>query len=145
MARHVFILLLCLIILETDRLVQLRDSSDVTFNGIAPEPSSVNMQAVIKTLGERKEKFKLGAIIDPDGDRIRFTDGTTEISMNQFGAMAYHFLHEVKGRKGHGCQDGRHFKSCQSDWPMFLVKRHFEPRVGFKEFKPVIGKGDSLF
>ena len=83
-----------------ERLIHLRADADVTFGGIAPEPSSANMRQVGETLRARPERLKLGAIIDPDGDRIRFTDGTVEISMNQFGAMAYHFLHEVKGKRG---------------------------------------------
>lgn len=130
--------------IESKRLIQLRDSSDVTFNGIAPEPSSVNMQAVTKTLGERKEKFKVGAIIDPDGDRIRFTDGTTEISMNQFGAMAYHFLHEVKGRKGMVAKTVATSNLANRLADVF-GEETFEPKVGFKEFKPVIGKAIVYF
>ena len=82
------------------RLILLRDNSDVTFGGVAPEPSTANMLEVVRVINDREEPLKLGAIIDPDGDRIRFTDGTTEISMNQFGAMAYHFLHEYKKKKG---------------------------------------------
>jgi len=130
--------------IESKRLIQLRDSSDVTFNGIAPEPSSVNMQAVTKILGERKEKFKVGAIIDPDGDRIRFTDGTTEISMNQFGAMAYHFLHEDKGRKGMVAKTVATSNLANRLADVFGEKT-FEPKVGFKEFKPVIGKAIVYF
>lgn len=82
------------------RLVVLRDYDDPTFGGIAPEPSSANMQPTMRALAARNEPLKIGAIIDPDGDRIRFTDGDIEISMNQFGAMAYHFLHEIKGKRG---------------------------------------------
>jgi len=129
---------------ETKRLMQLRDSSDVTFNGIAPEPSSANMQAVTQTLNDRKETLKLGAIIDPDGDRIRFTDGTTEISMNQFGAMAYHFLHEVKGRKGMVAKTVATSNLANHLADVFNEET-FEPKVGFKEFKPVIGKALVYF
>jgi phosphomannomutase len=129
---------------KNGRLIQLRDRSDVTFNGIAPEPSSVNIQGVIKTLGQRKEKFKVGAIIDPDGDRIRFTDGTTEISMNQFGAMAYHFLHENKGRKGMVAKTVATSNLANRLADVF-GEETFEPRVGFKEFKPVIGKAIVYF
>ncbi len=129
---------------DSDRLIQLRSSSDVTFNGIAPEPSSVNMQNVIKTLEERDEKFKLGAIIDPDGDRIRFTDGTTEVSMNQFGAMAYHFLHEDKGHKGMVAKTVATSNLANRLADVF-GEETFEPRVGFKEFKPVIGKAIVYF
>ena len=126
------------------RLIHLRANADVTFNGIAPEPSSVNMEQVGETLRARPEKFKLGAIIDPDGDRIRFTDGTVEISMNQFGAMAYHFLHEVKGKRGMVAKT-----VATSNLANALAKAFheetFEPRVGFKEFKPVIGRALVCF
>ena len=60
---------------SSPRLILLRDNADVTFGGVAPEPSTANMREVVRVLKERDEPFKLGAIIDPDGDRIRFTDG----------------------------------------------------------------------
>ncbi len=127
-----------------ERLIRLRDNADVTFNGIAPEPSSVNMQMVTKALQKRDEKFKIGAIIDPDGDRIRFTDGTTEISMNQFGAMAYHFLHEWKGKKGMVAKSVATSNLANRLAKVFGEKT-FEPKVGFKEFKPVIGEALVYF
>ncbi|MEA3468244.1 MAG: phosphoglucomutase [Thermodesulfobacteriota bacterium] len=129
---------------DTDRLIQLRDTSDVTFNGIAPEPSSVNIAGVIETLGVRNEPLKVGAIIDPDGDRIRFTDGNVEISMNQFGAMAYHFLHEVKGKKGMVAKTVATSNLANRLADVF-GEETYEPRVGFKEFKPVIGKALVYF
>jgi phosphomannomutase len=129
---------------QTDRLIQLRDSSDVTFDGIAPEPSSTNMQGVITTLASRKEPLKLGAIIDPDGDRIRFTDGKVEISMNQFGAMAYHFLHEMKGKKGMVAKTVA-TSNLANRLATVFGEEVFEPAVGFKEFKPVIGKALVYF
>ncbi len=126
------------------RLITLRDTEDVTFGGIAPEPSSVNLKNVTVVLGQRKETLKLGAIIDPDGDRIRFTDGSTEISMNQFGAMAYHFLKVYKKK------DGMVAKTvATSNMANALAEGFgeelFEPRVGFKEFKPVIGRALVFF
>ncbi len=129
---------------DTDRLIQLRDSSDVTFNGIAPEPSSANMTGVTETLLARSEPLKVGAIIDPDGDRIRFTDGTVEISMNQFGAMAYHFLHEAKGKKGMVAKTVATSNLANRLAEVF-GEETFEPKVGFKEFKPVIGKALVYF
>ncbi|MEN8198644.1 MAG: phosphoglucomutase [Thermodesulfobacteriota bacterium] len=127
-----------------ERLLHLRDTSDVTFNGIAPEPSSANMTVVTETLGQRGEPLKLGAIIDPDGDRIRFTDGETEISMNQFGAMAYHFLHEEKGKKGMVAKTVATSNLANRLADVF-GEETYEPRVGFKEFKPVIGRALVYF
>ncbi len=126
------------------RLVHLRANADVTFGGIAPEPSSVNMEQVGATLRARPERFKLGAIIDPDGDRIRFTDGTTEISMNQFGAMAYHFLHEVKGKRGMVAKTVA-TSNLANALALAFGEKVFEPKVGFKEFKPVIGQALVCF
>ncbi len=129
---------------NSSRLVQLRNKKDITFGGVAPEPSSKNLQNIVVELNNRSERLKIGAIIDPDGDRIRFTDGSVEISMNQFGAMAYHFLHEVKMRKGMVAKT-----VATSNFANNLAKEFkediFEPRVGFKEFKPVIGKALVYF
>lgn len=128
----------------SDRLIHLRDSSDVTFDGIAPEPSSANMAGVMEVLADREEPLRVGAIIDPDGDRIRFTDGTVEISMNQFGAMAYHFLHEEKGKEGMVAKTVATSNLANRLAEVF-GEDVYEPRVGFKEFKPVIGKALVTF
>ncbi|MGI6656913.1 MAG: phosphoglucomutase [Desulfobulbus sp.] len=127
-----------------DRLILLRNTPDPTFGGIAPEPSSANMQPTMQALAGRKERFKIGAVIDPDGDRIRFTDGTVEISMNQFGAMAYHFLHEIKGKRGMVAKTvaSSNLANALADK---LGEEVFEPKVGFKEFKPVINRALVYF
>ena len=125
-------------------LLLLRDRADVTFGGVAPEPSTSNMVQVVKTLNACGKHLKLGAIIDPDGDRIRFTDGTTEISMNQFGAMAYHYLHEYKGKKGIVAKTVA-TSNLANSIAMTLGNDVFEPSVGFKNFKPVIGKAVVFF
>ena len=125
-------------------LILLRDTADVTFGGVAPEPSTANMRTVVKTLQESTAALKLGAIIDPDGDRIRFTDGTTEITMNQFGAMAYHFLHEYKGKVGMVAKTVATSNLANGIAAAF-GEELFEPSVGFKNFKPVIGKALVYF
>lgn len=127
-----------------DRLVLLRNNDDPTFGGIAPEPSSANIQLVSRTLAHRKESLKLGAIIDPDGDRIRFTDGTREISMNQFGAMVYHFLTVYKKLSGMVAKTVASSNLANSIAVGFK-EEVFEPRVGFKEFKPVMGRALVFF
>ena len=129
---------------ETDRLFGLRNHADVTFGGIAPEPSSTNMQPIMAALENRSEPFKVGVIMDPDGDRIRFTDGSSEISMNQFGAMAYHFLHEVKGKKGMVAKTVA-TSNLANAIAEALGEEVFEPKVGFKEFKPVLGRALVFF
>ncbi len=127
-----------------ERLIHLRSNSDVTFGGIAPEPSSANIQQTMESLRARPERLKIGAIIDPDGDRIRFTDGFVEISMNQFGAMAYHFLHEVKGKRGMVAKTVA-TSNLANRLAQAFGEQVFEPRVGFKEFKPVIGQALVCF
>lgn len=129
---------------QQKNLLMLRDSADVTFGGVAPEPSSKNMQKVVEVLKGRPEKFKLGAIIDPDGDRIRFTDGSHEISMNQFGAMAYHFLHEHKGKRGMVAKTVA-TSNLVNSIAGTLGEEIFEPAVGFKNFKPVVGRALVCF
>jgi len=128
----------------SERLILLRDQADPTFGGVAPEPSSQNMQQVLVTLQQRPEPLKLGVIIDPDADRIRFSDGAIEIDMNLFGAMAFHYLHEKKGKRGLVAKT-----VATSNFANAIAKGlHediFEPRVGFKEFKPVIGKALVCF
>ncbi len=129
---------------DGERLINLRGRADVTFGGIAPEPSSPNMKGVMDTLGEQGGRLKIGAIIDPDGDRIRFTDGEVEISMNQFGAMAYHFLATCKKKKGMVAKTVATSNLANRLADSF-GEELFEPPVGFKEFKPVIGKALVLF
>jgi len=128
----------------TERLFILREEADVTFGGIAPEPSSTNMRPVIAALHDRPQPFKVGAVIDPDGDRIRFTDGSREIDMNRFGAMAYHFLHEIKGKKGMVAKTVAS-SNLANAVAKAVHEQVFEPRVGFKEFKPVIGRALVCF
>lgn len=128
----------------SDRLILLRDQPDPTFGGVAPEPSSPNMRQVLATLQSRPEPFKLGVIIDPDADRIRFSDGFLEIDMNLFGGMAFHYLHEKKGKHGLVAKT-----VATSNFANAIAKglheEIFEPKVGFKEFKPVIGKALVCF
>ncbi|MEW6429670.1 MAG: phosphoglucomutase [Thermodesulfobacteriota bacterium] len=128
----------------SDRLIFLRTGDDPTFGGVAPEPSSANLAGVREVLASRSEPLKLGMIIDPDADRIRFTDGVNELSMNHFGALAYHFLHTAKGRKGLVAKTVATSNFANAVAAM-LGEEVFEPAVGFKEFKPVIGKALVCF
>lgn len=122
----------------------LRDTDDVTFGGVAPEPSSANLENVVTELNKSNKALKLGAIIDPDGDRIRFTDGNREISMNQFGAIAYHFLHQQRNIKGMVAKSVASSNLANSLAKKFGEKA-FEPAVGFKEFKPVLSESVVCF
>ena len=127
-----------------ERVIILRGESDPTFGGVAPEPSSTNMKPVMQLLAARPESLRLGAVIDPDGDRVRMTDGTVEIDMNLFGAMAYHFLHEYKGLPGMVAKTVA-TSNFANQLAEDFSEEAFESRVGFKEFKPVIGKALIYF
>jgi len=58
------------------------------------------MAGIDSHLNKSSARFKLGVIMDPDGDRVRFSDGKVQVPMNYFGAVALHFLHVHKGIKG---------------------------------------------
>src|SRR5208282_3596383 len=84
----------------SSKVVYLRTADNLLFGGIAPEPSEKNMEGVEHVLRECGTDLKLGVIMDPDGDRIRYGDGSMQIPMNYFGAMALHFLYIYKGIQG---------------------------------------------
>ena len=130
--------------LPADKIIKLRTNADPTFGGLAPEPSDANMKPVMTALNKRPEKLKLGIVMDPDGDRIRFTDGTTIINMNGFGAMAYHFLHEEKKKSGLVAKTVA-TSNMANGLATAFGEEVFEPRVGFKEFKPVLDRALVCF
>ncbi|KXK33010.1 MAG: phosphoglucomutase/phosphomannomutase [Candidatus Brocadia sinica] len=120
---------------ESPKIRYLRADDDYLFGGIPPEPSGKNMKLVMEVLGEKKNRFKLGAIMDPDGDRIRFTDGETDITMNHFGAMALHFLHTYKHIPGVLVKSvaTSNFGNAIAGKLGVPIK---ETAVGFKNFRP---------
>jgi phosphomannomutase len=124
---------------ESGKIVYLRTADDVLFGGVAPEPSEENLAGVERVLKESSARFKLGAIMDPDGDRIRFADGERQIPMNYFGAMALHFLHTRKGISGVVA------KSVGTSNLVNAVAEKLgipvrETEVGFKNFRPFLLK-----
>jgi phosphomannomutase len=130
------------IIGESDKVRYLRTEDDVLFGGIAPEPSSENMEEVEDVLLRSNARFKLGVLMDPDGDRIRHTDGRMQIPMNYFGAMAFHFLHVHKGFQGVAVKS-----VGTSNLVNAIAERHgvpvIETKVGFKHFRPYMRKDAS--
>ena len=116
-------------------LTSLRTETDPLFGNVAPEPSSKNLAGVKQILNASKSRFRLGAIFDPDGDRIRFYDGTREIDMNSFGAVAFHYM--VTWRK----EEGVLAKSvATSNFANIIATKLgipvMETPVGFKNFRP---------
>ena len=127
---------------ESRKITYLRTEDNFLFDGIAPEPSEKNMAGVEKVLRESRSRFRLGVIMDPDGDRIRFSDGTMQIPMNYFGAMAFHFLHVYKGINGVVAKSAgtSNFVNAIAESLGVPVR---ETKVGFKNFRPYMCKTAS--
>ncbi len=124
---------------QSNKLKFLRTEDDVLFGGIAPEPSEENMKAVEKVLKEDNSRFKLGVVMDPDGDRIRHTDGYMQLPMNYFGALAFHFLHVYKKINGVVVKSVGTSNFVNSIAKKFGVPV-IETKVGFKNFRPYLIK-----
>ncbi len=128
---------------ESSKIKYLRTEDDYLFGGVAPEPSEKNMAGVEKVLSRSNAKFKLGAIMDPDGDRIRYAarniDSIMQIPMNYFGAMALHFLHVHKKFSGVVAKSvgTSNFVNAIAAKLGIPVK---ETKVGFKNFRPYMLK-----
>lgn len=120
---------------ENRKIVYLRTEDDFLFGGQAPEPSEKNMAGVGKVLNGSSARFRLGVIMDPDGDRIRFSDGVTQIPMNYYGAMALHFLHVHKGLSGVVAKSvgTSNLVNALAEKLGLAVR---ETPVGFKNFRP---------
>lgn len=122
---------------DNDKIVYLRTGDDFLFGGVAPEPSEKNMAGTERVLDGAGSRFKLGVIMDPDGDRIRFSDGRMQIPMNYFGAMAFHFLHVHKNISGVVAKSvgTSNFVNAIADSLRVPIR---ETRVGFKNFRPYL-------
>jgi len=123
------------IIGESKKIKYLRTENDPLFGGVAPEPSDANMKEVRRLLAAGSARYRLGVILDPDGDRIRHADETMIIAMNYFGAMALHFLHVYKGFNGVAV------KSVGTSNLVNAIANGLgipirETKVGFKNFRP---------
>ncbi len=119
----------------SDKIKYLRTNDDYLFGGVAPEPSEKNMRGVEEVLSKSSSAFKLGVILDPDGDRIRFTDGSMQISMNHFGAMALHFLNVHKGVSGVAAKSVGTSNLVNAIAEKLNIPLK-ETMVGFKNFRP---------
>ncbi len=124
---------------KSEKIKFLRTEDDFLFGGIAPEPSEENMTGVEKILKETNSRFKLGVVMDPDGDRIRHADGQMQIPMNYFGALAFHFLHVYKKINGVVVKSVGTSNFVNAIAKEFGVKV-IETKVGFKNFRPYLLK-----
>jgi phosphomannomutase len=127
------------IIGPSSRITYLRTEDNPLFDGIAPEPSEANMKGVEHVLRKSKARSQLGVIMDPDGDRIRYSDGSVQIPMNYFGAMAFHFLHVHKGFSGIVAKSVGTSNLVNAIAGKLGVKV-IETKVGFKNFRPYMVK-----
>ncbi len=127
------------IIGESSKIMYLRTEDDVLFGGVAPEPSETNMKGVEESLNTSTAAYRLGIIMDPDGDRIRYADVNIQIPMNYFGAMALHFLHVHKGFSGIAVKSvgTSNLVNAISEKLGIPIK---ETMVGFKNFRPFMTK-----
>ncbi len=125
--------------LDGKRVFYLRTEDDYLFGGVAPEPSQKNMMNVEGLLKTAKARYRLGVIMDPDGDRVRFADHRMQIPMNYFGAMALHFLYHYKGIRGVAVKS-----VGTSNFVNAICSAHGIPvretKVGFKNFRPYMLK-----
>lgn len=124
---------------NSKKIAFLRTDNDFLFGGIAPEPSEKNMELVENMLKQSSAKFKIGAIMDPDGDRIRFCDNRIQIPMNYFGAMALHYLYVHKKIRGVVVKSvgTSNFVNAIAEKLGIPV---IETKVGFKNFRPYMLK-----
>jgi len=119
------------------KITYLRTADDYLFGGVAPEPSEKNMAGVEQALAGSNACLKLGVIMDPDGDRIRFSDGIIQIPMNYFGAMALHFLHVYKQFKGVAVKSVGTSNFVNAIAGKLGIQTR-ETKVGFKNFRPYL-------
>ena len=127
---------------ESPKISYLRTVDDYLFGGVPPEPSEKNLKGAEKVLAASSARLKLGAIMDPDGDRIRFSDGSLQIPMNYFGAMALHFLHVHKKFNGVVVKSAgtSNFVNAIAEKLWIPVK---ETKVGFKNFRSYLLSSSS--
>jgi phosphomannomutase len=121
--------------LKPGTFICLRREDDPFFEGLSPEPSEENLKLALSHL--KKDRVGFCAIIDPDGDRVRFADLQRQIPMNYFGAMAFHFLYSYKKMRGIVV------KSVGTSNFVSAIAKAFgvevvETKVGFKNFRPYL-------
>jgi phosphomannomutase len=113
----------------------LRTDDDYLFGGVAPEPSEKNMEGIEVVLANSGARYKLGVIMDPDGDRIRYADGRIQIAMNYFGAMALHYFYMHRGLRGIVVKSVATSNFVNAIAQKIGVPLKETP-VGFKNFRP---------
>ncbi len=118
----------------------INTNEDYSFHGVKPEPNPVNQKVIIdmakaKQTAEPNRKMTLVVALDPDADRIRFGTANKDISMNQFGPIAYgHLL-----SKGHNGPVATTLPSSKFSVAIASENNqgNYQVGVGFKFFRPL--------
>ncbi|GAB6183515.1 phosphohexomutase domain-containing protein [Thermodesulfovibrio hydrogeniphilus] len=121
--------------LKPGTFICLRRDDDPLFEGLSPEPSEANLALALSHL--KPDTLAFAAIIDPDGDRVRFADLKRQIPMNYFGAMAFHYLYVHKGLRGivvKSVGTSNFVNAIAKALEVPVV----ETKVGFKHFRPYL-------
>jgi len=126
--------------LKPGTFICLRKEDDPLFEGVSPEPSEDNLKLALSHL--KKEAIGFAAIIDPDGDRVRFADIKRQIPMNYFGAMAFHYLYNYKGFRGVVVKNAG-TSNFVNAIAASVGTEVIETMVGFKNFRPYLLPGSS--
>lgn len=80
-------------------LTMLHARRDPLFGGISPAPSEKSLTTLINTVKEGN--YDIGIAVDGDADRIAIVDEKGKfIHPNEIILLLYHYLHEIKGKKG---------------------------------------------
>lgn len=121
--------------LKPGTFVCIRKEDDPLFEGLSPEPSEENLKLALSHL--REDSLGFSAIIDPDGDRVRFADTKRQIPMNYFGAMAFNYLYQHRGLRGIVAKSvgtSNFVNAIAHSLGVEVV----ETKVGFKNFRPYL-------
>jgi len=123
-------------------LLTRHEDEDYSFHGMRPEPSAANQKPLLEILKKNSRKFTLAVSLDPDADRIRYTDEHLDMDMNLFSAVAYSGLLErnIKGNVVSSVpSSGLVGKIARLNGYQFI-----ETPVGFKNFRSAFGSGDCV-
>jgi len=114
------------------------DTPDITFRGgMDTEPRS-NISILKEKLKTATKAIKIGFVFDPDGDRIRFYDGTLdmEIEMNSFLGLAYYYEKEyLKMPAGYVAKSVATSNFLNALVLHYSEDKMLETPVGFKYFR----------
>ena len=101
------------------------------------------MKLADAVLAESNARLKLAVIMDPDGDRVRFSDGENAIEMNAFGPMLAYYLIKEKHLQGGICKSVASSNFANAVASAF-DRPCFETQVGFKNFRQYLKNNEAV-